>query len=115
MRERAGVSLVEVLVASVLLAIGVGGALGALVAAARMRDRAGRREAVVRAVDARLGWFALNACAPTDTVIAAVVDGVDETWRITRAGATSRLEGRALAVAPGRPVRLSLVHERSCP
>lgn len=116
MTSRRGVSLVEVLVAAVLLAVGVGGALSALVAAARLRDRAGTREAVVRAVEARLGWFAATACAAgADTTIAATDARVEEAWRVTRAGAVVRLEGRALGRAPGTPVRLALVHERRCP
>lgn len=115
MRSRPGVSLVEVLVAAVLLAVGVGGAMSALVAAARLRDRAGTREAVVRVVEARLAWFGAMACAGTDTTIAGSAARVEEAWRITRSGGTVRLEGRALGRAAGTPVRLALVHERRCP
>ncbi len=115
MRPRPGVTLVEVLVASVLLAIGIGGTLGALVAAARLRDGAGRRELVASVVEARLVWFAISACASTDTVLSGAADGVEETWRITRAGPLARLEGRARSSLPGRPVRLALAHERQCP
>jgi Tfp pilus assembly protein PilV len=115
MRSRPGVSLVEVLVAAVLLAVGVGGAMSALLAAARLRGRAGTREAVVRVVEARLGWFAGTACASADTVIGASDAGVEETWRVTRSSGSVRLEGRALGRAPGSAVRLALVHERRCP
>lgn len=115
MRSRPGVSLVEVLVAAVLLAVGVGGAMSAVLAAARLRARAGTREAVVRVVEARLGWFAGNACAAGDTTIGAMDARVEETWRVTRSPGSARLEGRALGRAPGTPVRLALVHERRCP
>jgi Tfp pilus assembly protein PilV len=116
MRSRPGVSLVEVLVAAVLLAVGVGGAMSALLAAARLRDRAATREAVVRAVEARLGWFAVNACTWADTTVAATDAGVEEAWRISRATAgMARLEGRTVGRTSGAPVRLSLVHERRCP
>lgn len=112
---RRGVTLVEVLVASVLLAVGVGGTMGAIVAAARLRERAGRREALVRVAEARLAWFTRAACASGDTVLTMRAAGIDETWRVTRDGAGARLEGRALADAAGHPVRLSLVHARRCP
>lgn len=115
MRTRRGVSLVEVLVAAVLLAIGVSGALGALVAAARLRDRAGMREAVARTVESRLGWFTLHGCAAVDTILADGSRGIEEQWRVTRAGAVARLEGRARSTDAGRAVRVALVHERRCP
>jgi Tfp pilus assembly protein PilV len=115
MRSRPGVSLVEVLVAAVLLAVGVSGAVSALVAAARLRDRAGTREAVVRVVEARLGWFSGSACAWADTTIVSMEPRIEEVWRVTRAGGVVRLEGRALGRAAGTPVRLALVHERRCP
>jgi hypothetical protein len=109
------VTLVEVLVASVLLAVGVSGTLGALVAAARLRSRASVREAVARTVDARLTWFSLHGCMPVDTTLAGAVGAVEERWRVTRAGGVARLEGRARSVAGGRPVSVGLEHERRCP
>lgn len=115
MRSRRGVSLVEVLVASVLLAVGVSGALGALVAAARLRHRASVREAVTRRVEARLAWFTLQGCATVDTTVADASGVIEDRWRVTRSGGVIRLEGRTRSVDGGRPVRLSLVHERRCP
>ncbi|MBK7907427.1 MAG: prepilin-type N-terminal cleavage/methylation domain-containing protein [Gemmatimonadetes bacterium] len=115
MRSRRGVSLVEVLVASALLAVGVSGALSALVTAARLRQRASVREAVTRRVEARLAWFTLQGCASVDTVVVDASAAIEERWRVTRSGAVARLDGRARSVDGGRPVRVALVHERRCP
>lgn len=116
MTNRSGVSLAEVLVAAVLLAIGVGGALGALLAAAQLRTRASAREAVAATVEARVAWFGAAACGvAADSVVR--VDGrwaVEETWRVTRAGAVVRLEGRATASHGAHRARRALVMERRC-
>ena len=56
--------------AAVLLAIGVGGALGALLAAAQLRTRASAREAVAATVEARVAWFGAAACGvAADSVV----------------------------------------------
>lgn len=90
MPARLGVTLVEVLVATVLLAIGVSGSLSALSAAARLRDGARVREALAAAAHDRLSWFEATGCAAGDS------SGVDEgargvqlTWNV-RADSTGR-------------------------
>lgn len=95
MSRRRGVSLVEVLVATVLLGVGVGGTLASLAAAARLRAEARVREAMAAAVADRLDWFAVRGCLSTDTA------GAD-------------LRGRRILVtwaqrdsAPGRRVRVT--------
>jgi len=116
MQRRRGVSLVEVLVAAVLLAVGVAGTMNAVVAAVRLRVRADARETAARTVEGRLAWFQRAACAGTDSLEVIRVDGtIEEAWRITRAGGTARLNGRASVASVGAPVRLALTHERRCP
>lgn len=116
MTNRRGVTLAEVLVAAVLLAVGVGGALGALLTAAQLRTRASVREAVAAVVEARVGWFEAAGCGlPADSVVRATGRWrVEETWRVTRTGASVRLEGRATAMAGAHRVRRALVAARRC-
>lgn len=110
-------TLTEVLVAAVLLAIGVGGSLGSLLVAAQLRTRADAREAVAQAVEDRLSWFAASACTvASDTLVGASGGAsVDERWRVTRVGSVARLEGRALARTGAHQVRRALVATRRCP
>ena len=116
MTNRRGVTLAEVLVAAVLLAVGVGGALGALMTAAQLRTRASVRESVAAVVEARVAWFGAAACGlVADSVVRAGGRWrIEETWRVTRAGALVRLEGRATARAGAHHVRRALVAERRC-
>ncbi len=114
MRPRTGISLVEVLVAALLLAIGISAALGAFTAAARFRERAALREFVARTVADRLERFTLEACTGADTVRAEHVAGVvEQHWLVSRAGAVARLDGYAAAHVQGG-ARLALVHQRRC-
>lgn len=66
-RCRVGVSLIEVLVATVILAIGVAGAQAALLAAARYRASADAREALAAVVVERMVWIEHRGCADPDT------------------------------------------------
>ena len=67
MQSRAGVSLVEVLVAAVLLAVGIGGTLSSLAATSRLRESARDRERLAAEALDRLAWFEARACAQSDT------------------------------------------------
>lgn len=67
MRPRRGVSLVETLVAAVLLMLGIGGSLHALAASTRLRSAADAREALSGLLLDRLAWFETGACASGDT------------------------------------------------
>jgi prepilin-type N-terminal cleavage/methylation domain-containing protein len=93
MTKRRGVTLIEVLVASVLLAIGISGTLNALVASARLRMRADAREAVVGLMLDRLVWFEANACSTPDTSgVTRLPDGPQAQWRMRAVGSTRILE-----------------------
>jgi prepilin-type N-terminal cleavage/methylation domain-containing protein len=115
-QKRRGVSLIEVLVASVLLAIGIAGTMQALLASARLRLEADRREAMVALLLDRLAWFEAEACAGGDTTGATqLADGPEAQWRVEAVGATRvlTLEG---ARARGRTVpRAHIVTSRPCP
>lgn len=115
MSVRRGVSLVEVLVSAVLLALGIGGTLHALLASARLRLEADRREAMVGLLLDRLAWFESASCAAGDTAgVMALPDGPLARWRVEGAGTTRTLvlEG---ARAEGSSVpRLRLVTGRPC-
>jgi len=94
MRNRSGVSLVEVIVASVLLSVGVAGCVAALLGSARLRARAAATEAVADAVERRLSWLETAGCSANDSTIR--VDGVvEERWALARDSLAARLEGHA--------------------
>ncbi len=93
MRNRRAVSLVEVLVAAVLLAIGIGGTLQALLASARLRLDADSREALVGLLLDRLAWFEARACSVSDTSgVVRLPDGPAAVWRVQRVGSRRVLE-----------------------
>ena len=101
MSPRRGVSLVEVLVAATLLAIGIGGTLHALFTSARLRLDADRREAMVGLLLDRLGWFEAAACAGGDTAgVVRLADGPEAQWAVQAVGSVRVLtmQGRR---APG--------------
>jgi Tfp pilus assembly protein PilV len=109
MRTRPGVSLVEVLVAATLLAVGVGGTLQSLLLSARLRQAADLREAAAaRALD-RLAWFEARACLLPDTAgVDAEFAGVSVRWQVRAHGAERRLTAEAHAALrpPREPTRL---------
>lgn len=93
MLNRRGVSLVEVLVASVLLAIGISGTLHAMLASLRLRVDADAREAVVAVMLDRLAWFEAEACARGDTSgVTLLGGGLEASWRLRAVGSTRILE-----------------------
>lgn len=117
MISRRGVSLVEVLVAALLLTVGMAASLSALLAAAQLRARASSREAVAQALDSRLGWFTARACLLTgDTVVRSIPGArVEESWRVRRGPEGAQLEGRAIGGAGPHAFRRDLVVDRRCP
>lgn len=93
MKSRRAVTLIEVLVASVLLGIGIAGTMNALVASARLRLQADSREAVVGLMLDRLAWFEANACSASDTAgITSLADGPQAEWRLRAVGSIRILE-----------------------
>lgn len=116
MRSRTAVSLIEVLVATVLLAVGVSGTLSSLSAAARLRHGASGREALAAAAHDRLAWFERAGCLAADSSATDELAGdVRVQWQLR-----STVEGRTLqmeAVAPwaARTHRLTLATSLPCP
>lgn len=83
MSSRPGVSLIEVLVAMVLLAIGIAGTMSALAAASQLRERARMHEELAAEAMGRLAWFEARACAQRDTAEHhATPRGVLVHWRV---------------------------------
>lgn len=116
MRTRRGVSLLEVLVATLLLTVGVGGSVQALLTAGRLRARAAARERLARTVETRLHWFQARSCAAVDTTIdGTTADAVHEQWTVQRSGVLTRLEGRARIGGRADSLRLPLSQPRRCP
>jgi len=110
MRSRPAVSLVEVLVATVLLAIGISGTLSSLSAAARLRHGASGREALAAAAHDRLAWFESAGCLATDSSATDEQPGaVRVQWelRSTTEGRTLELEGSAPWAARSHHLNLS--------
>lgn len=122
MHPQRGVSLVEVLVATVLLAVGITGTLASLAAAARLREDARGREAVAAAMRERLAWFEAVGCVPeTSSGDATRADGVRLAWIIAPLEDDSVAGGRRRTAAliaergpSGRTQRLALHTSRPC-
>ncbi len=91
---RRGVSLPEVLVASVLLAVGVAGCLSALATALRLRTAAWEREALAATAQDRLTWFAARGCSAGDTTFAPQTSPrLTEHWRVAQGAGAAELFG----------------------
>jgi hypothetical protein len=105
-----------VLVSAVLLAIGIGGSVHALLASARLRFDADRREAMVGLMLDRLAWFEAFACAGGDTAgVTRLPDGPEARWRVEAVG-TVRVLTLDGARSPGRASRRThIVTSRPCP
>ena len=114
MRSRHGVSLVEVLVASVLLAIGVGGTLSAYTAALRLRINADAREELAARAHNRLSWFGSRSCAAADTASDITENGIRETWTVQRESTLVRLRGEVEGGTVRAPVQLAVEAVRRC-
>lgn len=110
---RAAVSLVEVLVATVLLSVGVAGSVAAFAVAARTRLTAAAREGAAAAVERRLAWFEAVGCSRADTVVSIPApDG--EYWVLERDSASARLAGRATRGSGARSATVELTLLREC-
>jgi Tfp pilus assembly protein PilV len=109
MHQRPGVSLVEVLVAAVLLAVGIGGTLSSLAATSRLRDWARQRERLAAEALDRLAWFEARACAQSDTM-----ERLTTADRLTLDWAVRDSVGRRLlrfgAASAGRPPQRLTLH-----
>jgi prepilin-type N-terminal cleavage/methylation domain-containing protein len=114
MTSRRGVSLVEVLVASVLLAIGVGGTLSAFTAALRLRTNADVREEVAARAHNTLSWFESRSCVAADTASDSTRGGIREAWMVRRESTLVRLSGRLEGGAARAPVQLAVEAVRRC-
>lgn len=117
MRARAALSLVEVLVATVLLAVGISGTVASLAAAERLRADANRRERLAAEVNARLAWFDAVGCTATATSGASnAADGVQVAWTVADFDADSirRVDIDAVHGAGSRALRLSVATRRLC-
>lgn len=115
MQPRRGVSLIEVLVAAVLLAVGIGGTLSSLAATARLREWARHREYLAAAALDRLAWFEARACAQLDTAErVSSAEQLELDWSV-RDSAGRRLLRFGAASAGRSPQRLSLQSSWRCP
>jgi prepilin-type N-terminal cleavage/methylation domain-containing protein len=112
---RAGVTLTEVLVAAVLLAVGVAGCLGALSTAVRLRTGAAAREAMAAATHDRLTWFEANGCAAGDTSISGPA-GVNATedWQVTSDASTAHMSGGVRGRVAGIAFGVAIATRRGC-
>lgn len=115
--SRTGVSLTEVLVAAVLLAVGVGATMGALASALRMRNGATTRERVAAAAQGRLTWFERVGCAVNDSTITEsdpTGSGVAESWRVEPAPGGVILRGGARGTRAGVAFTLRVETRLAC-
>lgn len=103
--------------AAVLLAIGVGGCLGALATSLRMRNGAAAREVLAAAAHDRLTWFESSGCAVQDTLIA-VAEGAGnraaESWQVAAEPSAVTLRGVATKSGAGVSFSLQLDTRRAC-
>ena len=112
---RRGTSLVEVLVASVLLAVGVSGCLSTIAVAARFRERARAREGLAAAAHDRLSWFVARGCTITDSARESAASGlVRAEWRVERDSVAARFVLAATRTAPMLDERIAIEASRPC-
>jgi len=112
---RKGTSLVEVLVASVLLAVGVSGCLSSLAVSARFRERARAREELAAAAHDRLGWFVARGCAVTDSSSESeATSTLTSEWTVVRDSVSAQFALVASRTAPMVDERLELSASRPC-
>ncbi|MBX3132137.1 MAG: prepilin-type N-terminal cleavage/methylation domain-containing protein [Gemmatimonadaceae bacterium] len=109
MRTRPGVSLVEVLVAATLLAVGIGGTLQSLLLSAQLRHSADLREAAAGYALDRLAWFEARACVQADTAaVEPKAPGIELRWQLRATDVERRLllEVHTDLKPPRAPIRL---------
>lgn len=114
MRSQSGVSLVEVLVATVLLAVGINGTLAAVAAAQRLQRDARARDALASLALDRLDWFAHRACGLSDSLGQDSARAIRATWQLRDSASTRRLQWQGRSTGDTRhPLRVDA--EWSCP
>ncbi len=114
MRLRQGVTLIEVLVAAVLLAVGIGGAMSAFVAATRLRLRADALESAAERAEERLRWFGRGSCPLRDTVLLVDSLAARERWTVRRDSTGATLRGRAVVRTFAGEERVVFAARRAC-
>jgi len=116
MRTRSGVSLIEVIVATVLLAVGIIGCIGSLIASARLREEARTQETLAAALLDRLVWVERVAC--DSTTVSGGAHGPDGTrvdWTLGALDGARPVEISATVVRAGRPRSSALTTRVPCP
>jgi Tfp pilus assembly protein PilV len=113
---RRGTSLVEVLVATVLLAVGVAGTLAALASAARLRTAARAQERVAAAGAEAFSAFVAEGCGVADSLITSASDsgGPHVCTRIVRSADRAELDVAVWLDVPLLRARLTLRSEHPC-
>lgn len=113
MRSRFGVSLVECLVALLLLMFGSAGLCTLLLTATRLAQHARLRDQMVGVAARAVARFTATPCAShRDTVWeVAPSDGVRAQWRLAYRDSAGHLSGTVLAV--GTPLHVQIA--RRCP
>ena len=115
MRSRVGLSLIECLVALIVLALGVTGAWLTMAMAVRLQHTARHRQGVVRAAQAELLRFTAIPCPHHDSAWTRVTDdGFHGRWAIVAEDSTVSIRGTVFDPAsPARPV-LPVEVQRRC-
>lgn len=115
MTPRRGVTLIEVLVAAVLLAVGISGTLHAMAASFRLRVDADAREQLVGLMLDRLAWLEARACTQADTAaVTRVPGGPEAAWSLRAVGSTRILEIRGARRAGGGGARSHILTSLQC-
>jgi hypothetical protein len=116
MQLRHGTSFVEVLVASVLLAVGIVGCLSTLAAAARLRNGATLREDLAARAHDQLGWFFAQGCLAADTSYTAPASArIEEHWEHHRDASGARFAIALQVRASTRNEKLAIAADLPCP
>ena len=111
---RRGTSLIEVLVSSVILAVGISGCLSTLAVSARFRERAAAREELAAAAQDRIGWFLSRGCLVGDTAGTAADPRLESSWALRRDSSSARLNLSFVRRAPLVDERLALAISHPC-
>jgi type II secretory pathway pseudopilin PulG len=111
---RRGTSLVEVLVATVLLAVGIAGTLGSLAAAARLRTAARAQERVGAVAVEAFSNFVADGCAISDSLVTDTTDGPQARVRVVRLADRASLELDVLLDVPLLRARVRIESEHPC-
>ncbi len=94
-RRRAGLTLVEVLVALTVLVVGALAVAGGIAAAARALRRSAEAATLTRIAVSRAEWLRAGACAAAERTGTADSAGVRERWSARRSGSLATLAADA--------------------